>query len=1113
VDLKFASKLSALFLMILLAGMSAIGYLGYRATAGMLENDIRDQLEGNAFHTMDKIDRIFFERYADMRMLAADPVIGSRRSTPGRITERLRAIQGRSGQYASLAFFDLKRVRLADTSGSNIGVRHPFAEYWPDITAGRDFVMTIAESQTLKKVVIYFATVVKDARGIPFGVVAARMPIESLYEIAEQTLHKRRDREMLKVELWSREGLLLYSSYDTKRMLQGKAQDWEDLRESLSQGKTIGSVRHGYAGEEEISAFAREQGYREFKGNGWVLVICTPAKAAFAPARELGGRLLLIYIGIGFALVLAVFLVSRRVVRPLKELSSAAAEIGRGNLDIQVEAGSEDEVGGLARAFNKMAADLKESEAKYKNLAELLPQVVYEIDAKSNVVFVNHYGLKLFGYTQEDLDKGLNALQLFIPEDRDKVGETLRKGLRGEQLEDIEYLALRKDGTTFPFLTFAAPLLREGEIAGLRGIGIDITERKRTEEKIKKAEQEWERTFDAITAPIMMLDIHHRIIKANKSMANKLGVTPSEAIGLTCYKAVHGKNGPPEFCPHAKLLVDGQTHSTEIYEERLNGYYVITVSPLYTPEGKLYGSVHYAVDITERKQAEEALRAAADFSRTVMDSISDDISVIDVSDYRIIGCNAGYLKKYGLRTEDVVGKHCYEVSHRRSEPCLPPHDACPLKNTVTTGKFAAAEHVHFIKAGETCYVEVATTPVFNENGKVVQVVHVDRDITERKKAEEELVFRNTILATQQETTIDGILVVDENANIISYNRRFISLWGIPPEVTAIRSDEPTLQTVLTKVSEPEDFLEKVGYLYAHRDEKSHEEILLKDGRTFDRYSAPMVASSGRYYGRVWYFRDITERKRAENEIQKLNTELERKVEERTKQLLDTRDELVRKEKLATLGQLAGTVGHELRNPLGVMSNAVYFLQTVLPDADDVTKEYLGIIKSEIAGAERIVSDLLDAVRTKPPRPQLVLSEDLIRMSLEKYKIPERVRVEVLCATSRSVLIDPLQMKQVFINVISNGVDAMPEGGLLKITAEEDKLAKLVKFTFTDKGVGIAPENMAKLFQPLFTTKARGIGLGLVVVKNLTEANSGKVNVESEAGKGATFTVTLPAKGA
>jgi signal transduction histidine kinase len=222
------------------------------------------------------------------------------------------------------------------------------------------------------------------------------------------------------------------------------------------------------------------------------------------------------------------------------------------------------------------------------------------------------------------------------------------------------------------------------------------------------------------------------------------------------------------------------------------------------------------------------------------------------------------------------------------------------------------------------------------------------------------------------------------------------------------------------------------------------------------------------------------------------------------------DELVGNEKLALLGQVADTVGHELRNPLGVMNNAVYFLQTVLADADETVREYLGIIKDEIADAERIVSDLLDAVRTKPARPERVAVGVLIEKALDKCDVLPSVTVrQDIPPTLPAIQLDPSQMHQVLWNLITNGVEAMPEGGVLEIRAVEDPAAKTVTVSIRDSGNGIAPEHRARLFQPMFTTKARRVGLGLVVVKNLTQANGGSVGVESEPGRGSTFSVSLP----
>jgi PAS domain S-box-containing protein len=261
---------------------------------------------------------------------------------------------------------------------------------------------------------------------------------------------------------------------------------------------------------------------------------------------------------------------------------------------------------------------------------------------------------------------------------------------------------------------------------------------------------------------------------------------------------------------------------------------------------------------------------------------------------------------------------------------------------------------------------------------------------------------------------------------------------------------------------------------------------------------------------VGIFHDVTERKQSEEKIRKLNDELEKKVRKRTKQLLDAQEELVRKEKLALLGQVVGSVGHELRNPLAVMNNAVYFLQTVLADGDESTREYLEIIQDGVVDAERIVADLLDSVRTKPPQLAAIGIGELIDQTLRTLTVPDTTVVTLdLPETLSQMRVDGRQMQQVFRNLINNGVEAMPEGGTLAINAVANSREGTVSVSVGDTGCGMPPEVLDNLFQPLITTKACGIGLGLVVVKNLTEANGGTITVESAVGQGTTFTVVLP----
>jgi signal transduction histidine kinase len=257
------------------------------------------------------------------------------------------------------------------------------------------------------------------------------------------------------------------------------------------------------------------------------------------------------------------------------------------------------------------------------------------------------------------------------------------------------------------------------------------------------------------------------------------------------------------------------------------------------------------------------------------------------------------------------------------------------------------------------------------------------------------------------------------------------------------------------------------------------------------------------------FNDMADKRmQADKELKLYSESLEEMVEERTKELGDAQEELVRKEKLSVLGQLAGGVGHELRNPLGVISNAVYYLKMVLPDADDNVKEYLETISTEVDCSTEIISDLLDLSRTRPAQREKVEIFELINQALDKHRSPEEVELTTKIASDLPpVYVDSRQIGQVLHNLVTNAYQAMPEGGKLTISARAEK--GRVILSITDTGCGISQENIKKLFEPLFTTRANGIGLGLTVCKNLVETNGGSIEVESKGGKGSTFILLLP----
>ena len=227
------------------------------------------------------------------------------------------------------------------------------------------------------------------------------------------------------------------------------------------------------------------------------------------------------------------------------------------------------------------------------------------------------------------------------------------------------------------------------------------------------------------------------------------------------------------------------------------------------------------------------------------------------------------------------------------------------------------------------------------------------------------------------------------------------------------------------------------------------------------------------------------------------------------------ERLARQERLALLGQLAGGVSHELRNPLGAIKNATYLMRMTLPvgSTDPDTMEALHIIEQEIDSAEHIISSLLGFAQPRAPDRRPTQVERLVEGALARSQARGVEGVEVVTQLEPAlplVMVDLVQMDAVLTNLIVNAVQAMPEGGRLQIEARAAPGA--VEIAVSDTGVGMAPEALAMLFEPLYTTKAKGIGLGLPTSKMLVEAHGGTIQVHSEVGRGSTFVVRLPLEG-
>jgi signal transduction histidine kinase len=257
-------------------------------------------------------------------------------------------------------------------------------------------------------------------------------------------------------------------------------------------------------------------------------------------------------------------------------------------------------------------------------------------------------------------------------------------------------------------------------------------------------------------------------------------------------------------------------------------------------------------------------------------------------------------------------------------------------------------------------------------------------------------------------------------------------------------------------------------------------------------------------------RDATERKQMEKKLEEYSQRLEELVEKRTRQLNEAYAKLVKSERLAAIGQVASMVGHDLRNPLTGISSATYYLKKKLDSkADKTSIQMLKLIEENVKYSNKIITDLLEYSREIKLENTKTTPRAIANEALSLVRIPSNIQVLNATQEEPQIFVDSEKMKRVFVNIIQNAVDAMPKGGKLTITSKErnDNL----EIAFADEGTGMPRNILEKIWTPFFTTKARGMGLGLPICKRIIEAHGGNISVKSTVGKGTTFIVTLPIK--
>lgn len=446
---------------------------------------------------------------------------------------------------------------------------------------------------------------------------------------------------------------------------------------------------------------------------------------------------------------------------------------------------------------------------------------------------------------------------------------------------------------------------------------------------------------------------------------------------------------------------------------------------------------------------------------------------------------------------------------------------------------------HFIIRNQNVrdvHVLVSAQPMRAPDGSIRGAVVLLRDESQRWRAREELKQRERWLHAILDNLPDMAWLKDRDSNYLAINQQFARACGRRVRDIIGKSDLDAWPRELAEKYRADD-----REIMESRSTKRVEEPLVQaDGTVvvIETIKTAIVDEHGDVIGTTGIARDITERKRAEEALRQSKIELEHRVEERTRELERAQEISMRKERLAVLGQLAGGVAHQIRNPLAAIKNATYVLEHTLPrvgvqipapdltatrrassflgerGADGIVRltpeqqvaQSLAIIHEEIRRANDIISGLLDYARIRAPVRQIVSTQDMVAQVLGVADIPDTVRLE-RAVEGASVAVDPSQVQEALHVLVRNAVDAMPEGGTL-VVYDRDEGAWIV-LGVEDTGCGVPADIAQRLFEPLLTSKPSGLGLGLVTARTLVEAQGGQLAFVPGVERGARFEIRLP----
>jgi two-component system NtrC family sensor kinase len=699
---------------------------------------------------------------------------------------------------------------------------------------------------------------------------------------------------------------------------------------------------------------------------------------------------------------------------------------------------------------------------------------------------------------------------------------------RGTMGSGIEFIIFSYT-CAYMFLALVFVTVRESSGSGIASFFALERELEKTQQELEfsrdqlvRAEDNFKSLVNLIADPVVIVDHKGRFLEINDKLVESTGFSKEELLGKNFMKTdiVTTKSKAILMKNLAKRMMGINVKPYEIEANTKSGEIInLDVNANKIEYKNKSADLVVFRDITERKMMEEklekyaeqlekrvkertkTLRESEEKLRSIFNSSPDAIAVYDLTG-NIIECNQATLDFLGVSTKDeVIDKNGLIFVAKKDRKKV----SKSMKNVLEVGLIVNMEYTALNKDGYEFPAEFSASAIKDPSGNPNGFVSIIKDITERKRREDEL--------HRSETKNKAILNAIPDL-MWRMNKGGIFLEFIPTK------DFPTLippEQILGKNIHdvaPKWFAQKAMRYTKQAFQTNEVQIFeyqlpstLGSDKMHDYEARLVVGGEDEILSIV---RDITERKRMENELRHYSEQLEELVEERTVALKQSQERLVKTERLAAIGQAATMVGHDLRNPLQAIENGLYYINTELsnlPVSQKIT-ETLQAIHDSVNYADNIVKDLQSFASKREPLFREMDINTLVKETFSHVKTPENVEAVIELGELPKIEADKDMMKRIFVNLAVNGIQAMVEKrGILKVSTKETN--GFIEVAFQDTGIGITKENMQKIFIPFFTTKAQGMGVGLAICKRFVEIHDGRIEVESKEGGGSIFTVKLP----